>query len=82
MATFDNLEIVRDLIANNGKYYDDPQVLAIYEYTNDWGKQCWMVGYDTADIHAMIASPYVHYPELLWSQDTGKLRDPLQENLK
>lgn len=75
MATIDSYELAKQLVDNEGRYPGDPQLLSIWEYTNG-GRICWCLIIVPADLAAMLSSPYVHNPEMLWSKEEGKLRDP------
>lgn len=70
MATIDNTETIKKLLLNNGYFEDDPQVYSIWSYESAWGKKTCAVYYSesTEDI---LASPFVHEPELLWNQRIG-----------
>jgi len=65
MATISK-KIADEIIAGDGVYPGDPQCFAVFEYTNDWGKTAYSVCYDDAAAQALVTSPYVHSPKILW----------------
>ena len=67
--------IIKEMMDNNGVYPGDPQVLAIYEYTN-MGNICWCVILVPIDKICMYDSPFVRDPKLLWSKEEGKVGEP------
>ena len=81
MATMTSYEIIKEMVDNDGVYPGDPQVMAIWEYSND-GETVWCVIIVPQDERAMHDSPYVRDQRLLWSQDTGKVRDPTRPGEK
>lgn len=67
MPTINSKDIVDEIIKNNGHYEDDPIVLLVSEYTNDWGKQTYHLAYSLSEIQSLLSSPYVHNIKFLWS---------------
>lgn len=70
MATIDNKKMIDEIIANNGHYYDDPQVYAIFEYTNGWGNTTWALIWHKEHMSRYAENPpYVNNPKVLWCKD-------------
>jgi len=69
MATITNKNIIYDLLKNDGRYLDDPQVSEIYSYKSTMnGELLWGVYY------GMVQGPYgeaITDIQLLWTSDTG-----------
>lgn len=59
-------EIAEIIIKNDGYYYDDPRVMKVVEYTNNWGGQSFGVVYSHQDPDTYRASAYVRNPKTLW----------------
>ena len=71
MATFNNKEIIKTMLENNGTYPGDPQAVRIYEYTNvPSGEVMWAVFYKYSDNDIYI-SPFVTNPILLFGLSGG-----------
>ena len=70
MATIDNEEMIRNLIANNGHFEDDPRVYQIVEYTNYNGRLTWGVTWKNESLNRLhryeIPSEYVIAPKVIW----------------
>lgn len=67
MATINSKEIVDEIIAGNGYYEDDPRVVKIVKYTNNFGgKLCYGLIYQSEDLDRYHASEYILSPETLW----------------
>jgi len=74
MSTLDDKQLVAQLIQNEGRYPDDPQVAAIYSYRNPEGYLLGKIiypGNEGIQVQELITSPFVRNPTLLWSQKTG-----------
>lgn len=77
MATINSKEIIQQMVDNNGIYFGDPQVLAIYEYRSSLGNHTtWSVCYNEHDRRATLSSPYVCDPRPIWTREDGKISDP------
>jgi hypothetical protein len=81
MPTMTSYEIIKEMVDNDGIYPGDPQVEAIWEYSND-GQTVWCVIIVPQDKMAMHSSPYVKDPQLLWSQDAGLVHEPTRPGEK
>jgi hypothetical protein len=72
MSTINNKKIIDELIANNGRYSDDPQAVMIVEYTNAWGKMAWGVTWENEPFERqrryLDASEYVINPKIIWQR--------------
>jgi hypothetical protein len=55
VPSINSRDIVEKLIENRGQYEDDPPVIAIYEYTTQWGGVCWFIAYSDADLKRLAA---------------------------
>lgn len=67
MPTIDSKELIDKLIANNGKYEDDPPVLLICKYINDWKNISYHISYSTNEVSSLFSSPHCHNIEILWT---------------
>lgn len=68
MATIDSREMIDKLIANDGYYEDDPRVLAIHSYMNNWGARTYHVAWQQAEIDSLYSSPFCTDIKLIWSR--------------
>jgi hypothetical protein len=68
MSTFNDRIFVEKLIAANGRYLDDPPVIKIVEYTNNWGGTCWGVIHQGQDPNMYQPSDYVHDPKTIFTK--------------
>jgi len=71
MGTFNDKKIIDHFIEHNGYYEDDPRVIRIVEYVNNWGGTCWGVVY-IQDPPIMwfrydLETDFVHNPKVLWT---------------
>jgi len=66
MSTIDDRDIVNHLIEHNGHYEDDPQVIQIHKYKNNWGGVSYHLSYNLNHVVNLMNSPYCHNIELLW----------------
>jgi len=70
MGTFVNKQLVDDLIANDGRYHDDPLVVRIVEYENMAGETCWGVVYVNEPITTWlrydVPTQYVRNPRVIF----------------
>ena len=71
MSTIDSIDIILELLQNNGCFSDDPQCVSIWKYTTRWNNETYAVFYK--ETNTMFHSPDVHFPELLMYR--GKLTD-------
>lgn len=76
MPTINSKQLVDEIIARNGHYEDDPQVVKIVEYTNDWGGRSYGLIYEQHDPNMYAPSPFVHNPKTIWERN--RLRSLLQ----
>lgn len=68
MSTIDNLEIVKEMIRNEGRYKDDPPVARITAYMNAFnGATCYGVDYTLPTGYAPSAT--VRLPLLVYQPD-------------
>lgn len=68
MATIDNEDIIKEIIANNGHYYDDPIVIKIVQYTNRWGGRTHGVVYERDDPNRYRESEFVINPKVIFER--------------
>lgn len=68
MATFDSKQIIDEIIANDGYYFNDPRVLAIHSYDNSWGGQSYHVAWNEGEIANLYSSPFCSNIKLLWAR--------------
>lgn len=66
MATIDDKDFIDRLIANDGHYDDDPQVLVICSYRTVEGKLTWSVAWTEADLVSLRTSPFVRDIRMIW----------------
>lgn len=70
MSTIDDAKLIRELIANDGHYSDDPRVAQIVEYTNRYGKVTWGVTWSNElpdrQVRYEKATIYVINPRVIW----------------
>jgi hypothetical protein len=68
MATIDNEIIIKELIARNGYYPDDPRVWRIVEYTNCYGVRTWGVTWphEQNRDRYLLETYYVRSPKNIW----------------
>ena len=72
MATISNRQVVDEVIRMNGKFGDDPQVVAIVEYNNMFnGNPAWGLIYEGEDINRYHESPACHNPRTIWEFGIG-----------
>lgn len=72
MATIDSRTIVDQIIAGNGRYFDDPRVVKIVEYVNKWGGISYGVIYQGEDLFRYKESPWVLNPQVIFQYQGGK----------
>ena len=68
MPSVDNKELIDEIIKNDGYYYDDPRVLKIHSYTNEWGGVTYHLAYTPEQIDSLLTSPYCHNIKQLWQR--------------
>lgn len=73
MATIDDPRIIAEIIAKNGKVYDDePPVIKIVEYINAWGNKTWGVVWasEPPSMHNRyeIETEYVQNPKIIFAR--------------
>jgi len=79
MATFTDKALIDELIANDGHYEDDPRVLKIVEYNNQFnGGLAWGVVYEM-ETHPDAYNRYemsgaCHNPRVIWEAGNGPSR--------
>jgi hypothetical protein len=67
MATITQKEIIEEIIANNGRYMDDPLVVKIVSYSNMFnGGEAWGIIYEHEDPMRYHKSPACHNPQTIW----------------
>ena len=71
MSSIDSLPIIQTILANAGTYPGDPQCYSVWSYTNDWNGQTFKLCYRPAQEDEFLSSPFVHSPQLLWSESVG-----------
>jgi hypothetical protein len=71
MATINDSRLIAELLRDNGHYPGDPQLYAIFSYTNDWNKLTWAICAVPIEVIGYLASPHIHDLQLLWSCDYG-----------
>lgn len=71
MSTINSREHVNEIIAANGKLYEDePGATRIVEYRNAWGGTCYGVVWETDRDQYKYDFPteYINDPKLLWEK--------------
>ena len=67
MATITSKEIVDEIIAADGLYMGDPQVIKVVEYSNMFnGGQAWGIIYEGEDPMRYHNAPACHRPQTIW----------------
>jgi hypothetical protein len=67
MATINSIEMVEDIIANNGYYEGDPRVVRIVRYNNQFnGAKAYGLIYAGDDPDRYHKSPACINPETIW----------------
>lgn len=69
MSTIDSKNIIDELIAKNGYYYDDPRVYMIVEYVNAGGNITWGITYvnEREKLRYLNGEPpYINKPKVIW----------------
>ena len=66
MPSLDSKEIAEQIIASNGQYMDDPPVIAVFTYLNNWGGTTYYLAYRDAHIESLYSSPYCNNIECIW----------------
>lgn len=68
MSTVNNLEIIKEMIKNEGRYEDDPPVVRITAYMNAFsGEVCYGLDYHLPT--AYCSSEFVRFPLVVFQQD-------------
>lgn len=68
MATIDDKDFIDRLIAADGHYEGDPQVLEICSYRTVEGKLTWSVAWTEIDRRALRTSPFVSNIRVIWKR--------------
>jgi hypothetical protein len=84
MSTINSKEIIHEMLRNDGTYPGDPQMEAIYTYTNSFGGKTYKLIYGSpemarANLMDMYSSPYVFNPILLWQKELGLTAEGIKE---
>ena len=66
MATVNSKELVDEIIAGNGFYEDDPQVVKVVQYTNLVGGTAFGLMWKGDDLGKYAASAYINNPKTIW----------------
>jgi hypothetical protein len=67
MATITQKEIVDEIIAADGQYYDDPLVVKVVQYENMFnGDLAWGIIYHGEDPMRYHNAPACHNPKTIW----------------
>jgi len=70
--TVDDPKMIKLMITKNGFYKDDPQVLAIYSYLNQWSKLTQKVCMHQGHVDSIFRKGSAcGSPTLLWGRDHG-----------
>lgn len=72
MATIDDKDFIDRLIASDGHYEDDPQILEIASYRTPEGKLTWSVAWTIQDCLNLRTSPFVSDIQVIWKRDPAK----------
>lgn len=71
MATIDSLDIIKELLRNDGVYHGDPQLHSICSYVNQFGNQTYSVCNHAAALESVFESPYTKDVKILWMRGMG-----------
>lgn len=66
MPSVDSKELVDEIIAAKGHYLDDPQILQVSQYTNNWGGTTYHLAYRESEVVSLLTSPFCHDIKVLW----------------
>ena len=67
MATVSK-DLAEQIIKQNGYYEDDPRVMQVVKYSNNWGGESWAVLYEKDVVtNRYAASEYVRNPQIIWN---------------
>lgn len=72
MATIDDKNFIDKLIAADGCYEDDPQILEIASYRTTEGKLTWSVSWTEQDRFNLRSSPFVSDIQVIWKRGPEK----------
>jgi hypothetical protein len=71
VATITSKHIIDEIIADNGKYEDDPLVVKIVEYSNMFnGELAWGIIYAHEDLNRYHESSACINPKTIWEHDS------------
>jgi len=67
MATITSKEIIDEIIAADGRYMGDPQVIKVVAYRNQFnGGEAWGIIYEGEDPMRYHNAPACHNPQTIW----------------
>lgn len=74
MATVSE-QIAKEIIANDGYYRDDPRVMKVVTYENDFNRAlCWAIVYPLENQMRYEESPSCHNVQVMWRAGTKDRR--------
>jgi len=65
----ESLDIIGQLLYNDGVYLRDPQALELSSYVNNWGKTTFHVAMIPEEIKSLYLSPYCREIKKLWDRN-------------
>lgn len=68
MPSIDSKEFIDQLIRDEGQFEDDMPVIAIHQYTNNWGGLTYHIAYISEEITSLKNSPFCHDIKLIWEK--------------
>lgn len=77
MPSVDSKELVDQIIAAKGRYMDDPSVIQVSQYTNNWGGTTYHLAYNENEVLNLYASPFCKDIKVLWTLEP----DPTTQQL-
>lgn len=66
MPTINMKHLVDEIIANDGYYSDDPRVVKIVKYNNNWGGIAYGLIYEGQPLDMYDESDFIHSPEVIF----------------
>ena len=63
-----NKELAEEIMKLDGYYSDDPRVMQIVQYVNNWGGDAYAILYaEDVKLNRYEESEYVRNPQIIWS---------------
>jgi hypothetical protein len=69
MPTYEDKNIVDQIIQRDGYYPGDPRAFQVSSYVNQYGKTCYHIAYSEKELARMLESPHVSQVKILWKRN-------------